>query len=590
VILLFLSTLPSAWAAPVPSGLQGAVFGDGLGFIEDRLAGLTFDLAEDDVGGEVGCYDRLGVRDFNLHVPIDSVRFDLGQDTLDITVNFDQIYAENFSVYGQDEDYLDTCIEFDADVLYAELNDAVLHLSVGAGVQDGALALTVEGTPQLQGDLDTDIDWFPDDIALYYFEEMILDYVAESIGDMLPDLVATYASALMYGDRYGDFEVEVGLDAAAVSADAMELSASPSIAWVGTDGCPTDDRSDGAPGANPTLSFGDGDGSSIALGATEGTVNELFLAAWRDGYFCFTEDNVDEFLGLIADAFDPEIGGLSGTASLREPPEVTIDADGIHFKLADIGATVTGDLNGQTEQLLDIRGTVTGLLDLGIDQALSSFTLTVRDLDFAVDTLQADHLVDGTDGEDKLRHFIEDWAGGWASTMASDLVLFQSLYYFWDIALRVDRVETTDGGLQVYVSLYDADDPAVDTSPPDTRFSLSDVTDEYVELFLEARDDRDGPLAFSVQLDGAGWSAWSTDDHVQLKGLQPGVTEIEVISRDQWLNVDPSPAVQWLEIGEDGKPVQSCACAAGQRRPVVAWALLPLLGGLVLRRRRDPTA
>lgn len=584
--LLFLGGAPALAGDPVQGGLQAAVFPDGLDFVEDYVAGYTLDLEESDVGGEYGCYDRIGVHDFNLYVPVDTVDLELTDGALDITVRFDQIYAEDFTVYGQDEDYLDACIEFEADVLYAQVDDAVLDVSVSAAIQDGELVLEVLDSA-VQGDIDTDIAWFPDDLALAYFEEAILDGIAGTVGEYVPDLVSTYVGAALFGTDYGEFSFEVGLDQASISRDSLGLRASPSIAWTGTDGCPSEDRGEDPAGANPQLGFGEGDGSSLAIGVTEGTINELFLAAWRDGYFCFTEDNIDEFISLVAAAFDPGVAGLQGTASLLQAPRVRVDNDGLHFELADIGATITGQVDGESQVLLDVRGDVTGLLELGLDQELSSFTLSVRELDIELDQLQADHLVaQGDEGEAELARFVEDWVGGWTASMAQDMVLFSSLYYFWEIALRVDRIDPVNGGLMVYVSLFDADDPQVDGVAPDTQFRLDESTDEYVQLELQGTDDRPGALAFSVQVDGAGFSAWSTDPLYRLTGLGPGVHYVEVISRDQWLNVDPTPAEGWLELGDEGTETRACACATGGP----ASALFLLLGGLAgLVRRRSPS-
>lgn len=576
-----LALLAPATAAPVEGGVQAAVFPEGLAFVQRQFTGFTYEYDENDIGAEVGCYDRIGVRDLELVVPVRSVDLELRDGTLAFTVRFDPIYAEDLRVYGQDEDYLDACVEFDADVAYVQLDDAVLQLAVSATVRDGALALDVVGTPTLSGDLDTDIEWFPDDIALYYFEELLLDTIAESIGDLLPDLVAGFVGAVLYGDQFGEFAIEVGLDRADLTRDAVELRASPTIAWLGTDGCPQD-RDPGQAGANPTLAFDAGRGSSAAIGITEGTVNELFLAAWRDGYFCFTQGNIEEFLGLIAGAFDPSVGSLTGTASLGAPPRVTIDADGLHFRLDDIGATVSGELDGERADLLTIRGDVSGALELGLDQGLSAFTLSVRSLTLDVVELEAAHLAAGAAGEAELQRFVEEWVGGWVSAQAQDLVLFSSLYWLWDIAVRVDAIEYTAGGLAVYVSLFGADDPEVDTTPPDTAFELADAGTDFVELRLMGRDDRDGPLAYSVQLDGAGWSAWSTDTTFRLDGLPPGVTHIEVAARDAWLNVDPSPAEQWLEVGTDLREGSACGCGGGGG----ATALLAGLAGAAAARRR----
>lgn len=579
--LLALSLLsPSgARADEVEAGLQAALFPAGLDFVESFLTDLDFTVEDPDLGGEVGCYDELAVEDLYLTVAIDSVSLDLRGSTLAVRVDFGQIYAEDFGVYGEDADTWDSCPEFEAEVEYVEVNDAVLELGLSVKAAGTGLELVIVEEPVLTGDLDTDVAWFPDDLVLSYFEDALFEAAGAKLGEVLPGLLGDFLQDAVSAYSFGEFTVDVRFDDVDVDPEALIIRASPDVDWTGIDGCPTD-RISGTLGDSPTLRFEESTESDFAVGVTEGAVNELFLAAWRDGYFCFTEENISEFLDLIAGAFDPEVGGLEGTASLDAAPEVRIDPDGLRFSLRDIGARVTGEIDGEEDELLEIRGDIHGRLTVGLDQDISAFTVSLVELSLDVEHLDASHLASGEDGEAKLEGFLESWLAGWLTTLAQDMVLFSSRYHLWEVALKVDEMHAVEGGVEVYISLFHADDPEVDHTPPDTRFTLLDAGETWVELELSGTDDRVGPLAYSYRLDGAGWSDWSGDTTVLLTSIQPGYTRIEVVARDQWLNVDPTPADQWLELDEPGETTRSCACAA----PGTSHGIrgLPWLGGLLV--------
>ncbi|MFZ5477999.1 MAG: hypothetical protein ACOZNI_14590 [Myxococcota bacterium] len=574
----------AAHAGTVQGGVQAALFPDGIAFAEDMLAGLTISLQWDDLSGEYGCYDAIGASDVAFEVPIRTLAITPRDGELVVEATFDPIFAEDATIYGIDAEYTDACVEFETDVRYLELNDAELVLVLGVDVDDGVLALEVADDPVLTGELESDVDWFPDDLALYYFEEALLDLLANQVADRIPGLVAPYVAEPLLGESYGDWEVGLEWSDVDVSSESVRLAANASIAWVGDDGCPTE-GDDGEPGRDPEIDFGDGEGSTFAVGVTEGAVNEVFLSAWRDGYFCFTEDNVAEFVARVQDLFDPDVGGLAGTASLGTAPRVTVDGDGLHVALEGARIVLTGTLDGRTETLLDVEADLTGLLDVGVDQSLSSFSLGIRELELDIVRLEADHLVsEDAEAEALLAQFLEEWAGAWVTSQTDDMVLFSSLYHLFDVYLRVDRLVYEEGAIAIFASLFAADDPEVDLEPPDTDFALASSTADGATLDLYAQDDRDGPIAWSWRVSGGAWSAWTSESRVSIAGLVPGTYTVEVVARDSWLNVDPTPAEGWLEIGTS----TTRACACGATDGGVAFAIASAVLGALARRRRAP--
>ncbi len=574
----------SALAGTVEGGMQAAFFADGVGFVEDRLSGLDLSFEEDRVSAAVDCYDEVGVRDFNLEVPVRSVALGMSGEGLAVDVDFGEIHGEDMVVYGLDSDYLDSCVEFEGDLEYLSLVNGHLSLTLAPVVEDGGLGLEVVGTPVVEGELDTDIAWFPDDLVLAWFEEEIFAALADAVAASVPELAREYlGDALLDGQDYGDWSVGLALDDVAIDPSRLALGITPDVAWTGEDGCPDTSRTGGDPGRTPTLAFEAADGSSLAVGVTEAMLNELFQEAWRQGYFCFTEDNLAEFVDTVQDWFDPEVGDLRATVGLGEPPRVTVEADGIAAEFGDVEIHLTGEVDGARTEVVALRGDVSGVIDVGVDAGISSLTLSVRDLAFAIDELEADHLLsDDEDAEVELRHFVETQGAGMVGGLLDEVVLFNSLYYLWDMVLRVDAVNTTAGGVEVYLSLFDADDPEVDGTPPDTRVDVWRSGADGVALEWTATDDREGPLAFSYQLDGGGWSTWTDDAGAVITGVEPGAHTVEVTSRDAWLNEDPTPATVRFDLDSLPEQADARACGCGGSQAWLAWPL----GLLGLRRRR----
>lgn len=577
-MLILTVLLQSAWAG---SGLQARLYDGAFDVARGLVEGETFSYAAEELGGEYDCWDYVGVLDLSLDIPIEEVEIGLDDSALSVWVRFGDIEGEDWVLYATDEDWLDTCPEFETEVNRVALEDAALYLRVAPEVDDGQVRFRVVDDLELIGELETDIEWVPDDLVLSFFEDEIVAAIAASGADMLEETLSDYIDEALFSGAVGDYELSFVPAQADVDSDGVSLGAEGALHWTGGDGCPQQDPPDD-PGRAPALSFQDPGDADLAVGVTEAMVGGLLQGLWADGWFCFTEEDLSELLALVQDAFDPGVGGLAATASLDDPPTLEIGPDGLSLLLAGLNVSVTGD----GEALLDATLDLSGRLELGLDPSIGSFTLSVHDLALDVRELRADHLVSGAESEADLSGFLERWATGWIEDQSQDLVLFATLYRAFGFVVRSQRMDLQEGGLVVFLSLYEESDPEVDTRAPDTTVSVSreggDVTASW-----SGEDDRAGALAFSWRLDGGSWSSWTEEAGVVLEELDPGEHNIEVMARDSWWNTDASPASASFKVEMEPEPEAEkrggCGCGAGGSASGVG-ALAAL--ALVARRRR----
>jgi hypothetical protein len=581
-----LLALPLALGADVSDGLQMRLYDKGLDVGKSLVEGETFNLQYDDVGAEYDCWDYVGVKNVDLDIPIDSIEAQLDDDVVHLTVHFGEIYGEDWEVYSIDADYLDTCLEFDFDVLYVRLTNAVMKADLSVGIKQGQVEFAVKGTPSLTGEFDSDVDNFPDDLTLYFFEDEVLGAIADGVGSYVPGVLNDYVNEALLGGDYGDYAMAFDVADVSVSPKRLAVVASGAVDYLGDDGCPNrdDPRNDGR---SPEIDLGEGSESALAVGLTEKMVNEVFRVLWRDGWFCFTEQNVSQFLSSVQDVFDPDVGGLSASVALESPPEVRIEADGAYVTLVGLDVEIDGTLKGRSEKLLDASLDLSATLDVGVDNAQSAFTLSARDLALSFERFDAKHLVSSEKGaEQELQAFLESWVGTWIESQAQDLVLFSTLYDVLGLVVRVDELGWQEGGVKLYLSVFSADDPEVDRRAPDTD---AEVTSGQggARLTWSGSDDRKGDLAFSYALDGGAYSSWSTEDGVTLTGLPSGQHSVQVVARDSWWNVDTSPAKLSFDTENLPDPETEeagCGCAA---MPVATiWTWTAGIVGLIAARRR----
>ena len=579
MLLLALST-----ALAGAGGLQGRLYPGALQVAEALVSDQTFEVARDDVGAAYDCWDRIGVRDLSLTVPVETVELGLEDGELAVWIQFGDIEGEDWTLYAEDEEWTDSCPEFETAVTYVKLSGAALTARIALDVDDGVLQVETVGTPEIIGDLDSDIETFPDDLVLAFYEEEVMNTLAEALGDLVPELVDGYLSDALLGGQVGEFSLSFEPVSAGVTEDALKLSANGAAAWSGDDGCAPVDRIENT-GRAPALDFDDPGDADLAVGLTESLATELVQGLWADGWFCFTEDNLSEFLDLVADAFDPSLGELTATAALSEPPDVVIDRDGLALGLS--GAEI--HVRGGDEPLLDATLDLSGALELSVDPAVGAFTLSLHDLHVDITSFEADHLLSGDDAADDLERFLEQWATGWVEDQTQDLVLFSTLYRLYGLVIRVDQITFEDGGLTIYLSLFEEDDPDVDSEAPDTDVAVT-RGEGGADVAWSGTDDRAGALAFMWRLDDGTWSSWTADAGVALTDLSPGSHTVEVVARDAWWNTDPSPAAKTFDVEALPEPDveekgRGCGCGSGGGPGLLAVGLALL----ALRRRQLPS-
>ncbi len=585
--LLALALLPAT--AAVSGGTQLAVYPAAFELVTGWFEGETYELSEPVVGGEYSCWDEVGIRDFALEIPVERIEVELREHVLELRVEFGTIHGEDMEVYSIDADYFDTCVEFESELRYLTVTDGVFEASLQPRVEAGELVLEVLGEPAVTGDLDMDIAWFPDDLVLYFYEETIFEQISAAARDMIPGLVASAFDAEMLSGGYDDYAFAATLQDAEVSAEALLVGADLEASWLGTASCDPGAEQPGA-GREPALEMPDL-GTTMAVGITEWQLNALMRQLMADGFFCFDPDRMDYVYAAAEELFDPSVAQLEASASLGEAPVLQVEPGGAEALFQGIELEITGVLGGQDQVLLAATADLRAQLSVGVEPALASLTMSLHELELDILALEADHLLSDAEGaEEHLIDFLEGWVADWVAAQVQGVALLATQYDLFDTILRLEQSDWQSGGVVIHASLYAADDPAVDLTPPDTQAWLLEAdASGAARVAFSGNDDRSTELAFATQLDGQGWSAWATATELELEGLLPGGHALEVKARDGWLNEDPSPASVAIDIPtaseEPAEQRGRCGCGSG-RATGAAWWPLALLGMGLRRRRR----
>ena len=589
-MLLSILFLPLAQGADaVEGGIQAAIFQPGLNFGAEVLAGEVFSVAKSQLGGEYSCYDELGVRDFNLSIPVEEVQADLTNKGLRFQVEFGTIFGENMEIYGVDEDYLDGCVEFDTDLHYIKVQNASFDGTLRPWVENGALKAEFTSTPILTGDIDIDIEDFPDDLVLFFVEDVIWESMADALRETLGEVMDRYWKEGLLTGTFDDLLLDLEIADADVTEDALLGGANFSVNWLGQSTCEVEESTD-FDDQEPRIQFGNGKGSSVAMGVTEGNLNRIFRELWQDGFLCFTDDRMDLVYQATENFFDPAIGEIRIEALFNEAPMVEMKNQGAQFSVQSVSANITGKYNGKSVTLMDLRGDLTGNLDLGLDPVLTTMNVRLHDVVLDFDHFEVNHLIsDAPNAEQSLQNFIEGWLVGWAARELESVGLFDTQFSGFGAIARADEIRWGKNNVVLFASLYDENDPAVDRVAPETTVASAKVTSGVAVFEVKGADDRAEELAFSVRMDAGSWSAWSADQSYTFSGILPGNHLFEAKARDAWLNEDPSPAGHAFALDADGEDTANtafCACsvARGSSRGL---GFLALLGLLVAVRRKD---
>ena len=107
--------IPPALALPVSGDLQVRLHEPALGFTEAQAEGLDPFLSDPDLfENAIDCWDRVGIEDFNLAVPINTVSLSTDDGVFLVSVEFGDLLGTGWTVYSEDSETFDTCPEFES--------------------------------------------------------------------------------------------------------------------------------------------------------------------------------------------------------------------------------------------------------------------------------------------------------------------------------------------------------------------------------------------------------------------------------------------------------------------------------------------
>jgi hypothetical protein len=582
--MLTLSLITTALALPADGGIQIAMYRPGATFVEQMIGDQSFDILKELVSSEAACYDEVGIRDLNVHIPLGDAEISFFQDALSVDLFFDQIHGEDMVIFGEDDDWFDVCPSFEIDFHSFQITDARVRLTMQPWIDGDAVMLEVLGEPIVSGTITTDIDWVPDTLILGFIEEKIWEVVSEKLAEAIPAMVSEAVDTSLYAGQLGDLGVDVELTDVSVGPFAMVVGMDLAAEWNG-ESCLVVNAPDEPEGRSPEFDYGSGNGSAIGLGLTERQLNGLLLSAWSDGLLCFEYGPLSGALDAVGDAISDPVDNAEIELEFGAPPVVRLDPDRLRLKLDQFHFALIGDIEGEPTEFIRLDANIEAAIELRVDPEISSIVLDLVYVDLQITDFQADALLsDQAGAQERLIAFIEGWVMEVVGSRIQQVPVYGSLFHAADIFIRLDTVEATNGGLLLQASLFDGDDPAVDTEPPNTEARIASATHEVLHLEWKGSDDKNEALLFSWRIDGAEWSDWTGGSGEQLAAPEIGAHIIEVRARDAWHNVDPSPALIAFEIPAPDKAEEGCMCtASAAKSSLLGWLMLPLLW---VRRRR----
>ena len=198
--MLFLSLLSLSHAIPLTGDVQVALGESGLAFGTEYVKKFTIDFNEEEISAPYGCWDLVGIRNFNVETTIKDIDFLLSEETITIMAKFEPVYGYNMTIFAEDDQLLDTCLGgYNGDLSYIEIENLYFEIELSPSINDlGLLEMEVVGDPIITGNLDIDLSWFPDGVILYFFEETIFNQMSTTLQNQLPLLVDEYANILAY--------------------------------------------------------------------------------------------------------------------------------------------------------------------------------------------------------------------------------------------------------------------------------------------------------------------------------------------------------------------------------------------------------
>lgn len=583
MIPLMLALLAPALAGP-RGDIQLRLFDPALDAAADLAETYDSTLAEPDLGDAFSCWDRVGVSNFNLDVPIDLVGLSPGQDTLTLYVGFGDITGAGMTLYGQDADWFDSCPEFSAAIHSIALRNPELVGTLLLEPDGAGFSVSWYSPPLFSADIESDIESVPDDLVLGFLEDTLVDLLTAEIEAALPPILnESLAQAAFQGD-YDDYALDISLQDVQLQPGSLALGARTEVSFVGRPACAVPAGGAGPGGRDVAINLDDPQESAFGVGLTERFTNALLHMSWQSGAFCMRADATEALSARLAALVDPDILQIEAAASLAEPPVLVLEGSGMSLSLRGLQIDVTGRSDSGDVSLVSAQIDLDGRARVGFSPSLTAVTLSLSNLDLRFNDLSLGHI--RPTFSDHIQPLLEEQIAAWLAAELQRIPMFSSLYYGLGYAIVVDRAAPVDGGLALWVDLLD---PAtVDQVAPETTIDAVEAGRSSARVAWSATDDQPGPLLWSYSLDGGAWSAFTEDVETELWGLDEGQHSVAVKARDTWLNEDGSPAEAHFTISQDNalRGGEGCGgCAGLGPRSAGLLGLLAGLTGLLARRR-----
>ncbi len=582
--MLFLSIIAAAHAGPASGGIQVALYGPGAELAEGLIEAQVFDIDKPLVTGEAACYDQVGVRDLNVHIPVGDAEIELAQDMVVVDISFEEIHGEDMVIFGEDEDWADLCPSFETDFHSFQITDARFRVVLSPWVDGETVSMDVVGEPLVTGEITTDIDWVPDTLILTFVEDKIWEVLEEKVKEDVPALVSEYLDTSLYMGQIGDLDVAVDLSDVRIDANALVVGMDLSAEWEG-ESCLVTNAPEEPEGRTPQIDFGGGDGSSLGVGLTEHQLNGLLLSAYADGLLCFDFGPLAGALDAVGETIGDPVQDAEAEVEFNAPPVMRMDEDRLRLRLDDFHFALRGTVKGEDTVFLSLDADIEAAVELRVDHEVSSIVMDLVYVDLQIADFQADSLLSDQEGaEERLFDFLQTWVMDVVASRIRDVPLYGNLFHAMDYYLRLDAADAVNGGILMRATIFEGDDRAVDTMAPDTQARISQADSSQMTLVWRGEDDKADALTYSWRIDKGEWSGWIGGDHTVLDTPEAGAHILEVRARDDWHNVDPTPAVIAFETRAPAEADKGCMCStSGTRSALLAWLMVPMLW---VRRRR----
>ena len=577
----------AAWAATIDGGVQIGLFDAGLDFIEERYQDQEFSVSEPEVAAEnVSCFSRVGIRNFNAVVPIESIDLSMGSDHLVIDLFFGTIEGSEMIIFGEDDEFLDLCPRFETNFNSFTLENARVLVEVIPTVSTTSFDIEISGTPNVSGDLTTDIDWIPDALVDGFVEDTIFERIETIILERVPEIASTVLGPSLYAGEVGDVGMDVTLTDIHTDRKGLLVGIDVEAEWLG-EGCPVSGVASEPIGLSPTIDFDNGDGAAIGVAITELQINRLFYEAWKGGLLCFDDGPLSRFSDAIEAVVEPTISDGDVSIVFPHNPVFYLEKDRASLSIDNVLLAMTGEVDGAETELMQMEVNLALGAEVRIEREISSFVFTLTNVEMQVLDFQADALLrNSASVADNLVTLLEGWVADTLVQRIEDVPIYGNLFYVSDIFLRVTDMALEEGMVVLKGALYNSDDPVVDSVAPDTVASIESANSAFVNVSWEAVDNNQGPFAYSWRINNGVWSQWTSQASGKIPTPDAGTHEIQVRARDDWLNVDDSPYNLLFEVAPN-KPAteKGCQCAA-QPRPLSAlcWTIVLAVVGTLRRR------